>query len=185
MSDILQAINKLNSFYQTLIASAVFASILWLGRKIFVFVVSWNKDAKRKRDINFIHRHWIYKNYVQSANPSLVLHGYLYVISKSLFYTTAALLMFTFYFGVTGLLDGDISRFIFAYFTFMVLWTSRAWLIDHSSDEFITGIDSKLVEEVSQRLNAQVRKSDQSPENQSPKNQSPKNQSPKNQSAKD
>jgi len=169
MSDILQAINSLNPFYQTLIGSAVFAFFLWLGRKLFAFVVSWNKDAKRERDINIIHRHWIYKNYVQSTDPSLVSRGYLFVITKSLFYTAAALLMVTFYFGVMSLLSGDISRFIFAYFTFTVLWSSRAWLIDHSPDKFITGIDSKLVEEVFQRLSTQVQKGNQSPENQSTK----------------
>jgi hypothetical protein len=152
MSQFLQWLGDLNPFIQSVLGSAVFASLVWLGSKIIKWFISLNKDLRKSRDIDLMTKYWIHKNYVNAGGLYFFTQGYLYTLTKALQWFLKATIAVSFYFGVTATLKGNILGFFVSALVCSWVYEGYSWVKDNSSDDVIKKIDPKIKEEVLSRL---------------------------------
>src|SRR5688572_5389569 len=105
MTAILNWLDKLGSFTQGVLGSALFALLLWLGSIIMKWISSQNKNWKRKNDIALLLKHFIHRNFVNTDSVNYFTYGYLFILKKAFQYLLAGMLLVAFAFGVDALLD--------------------------------------------------------------------------------
>lgn len=152
MSQILQRLDGLSPFVQSVLGCAVFAFLVWLSSKIVKWIISLNKILRKAGDVDLMKKYWIHKNYVNTNGLYFFTQGYLFILTKAFQWFLKSFLVISFYFGVTAILEGNILRLFFSILVFLLVFEGNSWLEDKSSEDVIKKVDLKVKEEVLTKL---------------------------------
>ncbi|WP_373939058.1 V3/V1b-type arginine vasotocin receptor [Vibrio kanaloae] len=152
MDSILNWIEHLNSFYQGLLGSAVFAISSCVAQKLFSKTKSSGAEFLESYTTLDVHKHLLHKHYVRSKNIQLASYGSSIALLIAARWVLLAFMCLIFVFGVQSALDGKWLYVIGAWGSFNYMFEARNWVKDSGSDTSIAHIDKDKVQIVTERL---------------------------------
>ncbi|MEZ8138917.1 V3/V1b-type arginine vasotocin receptor [Vibrio splendidus] len=152
MELILNWIGQLNSFYQGLLGSAVFAISSWVVQKLFNKTKSSGSEFLEAYSTLDVHKHLLHKHYVRSKDIQLASYGSSIALLIAARWVLLAFMCLIFVFGVQSALDGKWLYVIGAWVSFNYMFEARNWVKDSGSDASIAHIDKDKVQVVTESL---------------------------------
>lgn len=136
---------ELNPILQGILGSAIFALLLWFGRKFYEFITDFSKRLKKIRQYREVTKIVIHKKFVNSNGMYYFTQGYLLVIFKSLYNLFLALIFY--YTGKAIVLFIDIKEIeiITIYLVVQELISGLSWLNPKWGEKDLTKYDSEIV----------------------------------------
>lgn len=157
MYNILDEISKwtkeLNPVLQGVLGSALFAIAIWLGRKIYNFLVDLNKDLRIARQYKQVMKIIIHRRFVNSNGMYYFTQGFLLVIFKALGHLFRGLILFFVGLGLSSVAT-DILLLMGIYFCIQEIISGLSWLNDKWGNKDLSHYDQAIVEEVQEKLTA-------------------------------
>ena len=152
MEIILNWIEGLSSFQQSILGSAVFAFSSWLIQKIAKKAKSSGSAAMKAYAELDVHKHVLHKEYVRSGNIQLASYGASIAMLLAARWVMLGILIFLFFFGIDSLIQGQWLYVAAAWFTFNCMLEARNWLKDSSNDETIAHIPDETISRIYENL---------------------------------
>jgi len=157
MEIILNWIEGLSSFQQSILGSAVFAFSSWLIQKIAKKAKSSGSAAMKAYAELDVHKHVLHKEYVRSGNIQLASYGASIAMLLAARWVMLGILIFLFFFGIDSLIQGQWLYVAAAWFTFNCMLEARNWLKDSSNDETIAHIPDETISRIYENLRPKSR----------------------------
>jgi len=157
MEIILNWIEGLSSFQQSILGSAVFAFSSWLIQKIAKKAKSSGSAAMKAYAELDVHKHVLHKEYVRSGNIQLASYGASIAMLLAARWVMLGILIFLFFFGIDSLIQGQWLYVVAAWFTFNCMLEARNWLKDSSNDETIAHIPDETISRIYENLRPKSR----------------------------
>ncbi|UDM63454.1 hypothetical protein KIJ96_21065 (plasmid) [Pseudoalteromonas piscicida] len=171
MDFILNWIDQLNSFYQGVLGSAVFAISSWFAQKIFTKAKSSGSEFLNAYITLDVHKHVLHKHYVRSKNIQMASYGSSIALLNAARWAILAFMSLIFVFGVQSALDGKWLYVVGAWVSFNYMFEARSWVKDSGTGKSVAHIDKDKVQAVTETLIPEfVNNSGNNPEIEQPKN---------------
>ncbi len=171
MDYILNWIEQLNSFYQGLLGSAVFALSSWFVQKLFSKAKSTGSEFLDAYITLDIHKHVLHKHYVRSKNIQMASYGSSIALLLAARWAILSFMILIFVFGVQSALDGKWLYVVGAWVSFNYMFEARNWVKDSGTDKSIAHIEKDKVQAVTKKLIPElVEQAENSQEIEQPKN---------------
>lgn len=148
MQSFLNYINQLNPFLQSLLASAVFAFLMYLTQKILKKTKQSGRKflyAYKKQDY---FKHLIHKELVNSQDTTLLAKGYFIITIQAFRWIARGILILIFFLAVNAILTKNWLMLLCYYFMFNCLLEAHTWLKDQSKEEDIAHVSQDIRDEV-------------------------------------
>lgn len=155
MEFILNYIESLSPFIQSLAGSAVFLFSSWLFRYLFA-------KAKKGGTVFFDHysridviKHVLHKEYVNSTNIQHASYGASVALLQASRWLIRALLIAIFFVGLSSILNGNWLFVAASWFCFNATYEAFNWVKDTSNVSHISHVSEEKRKEVYEYLKAQ------------------------------
>lgn len=158
MGLILDWVNGLSSFQQSILGSFIFAVTSWIAQAAFKKAKSRGADfwaAYSKLDVV---KHSLHKEYVNSNNIQLASFGARFAVLHALRWVLRAALIMVFFFGINSIVNREWFLIAAVWFTFNCLLEAWNWVKDSSSPKHIEHVPkdvaSEIIESLKPKLNS-------------------------------
>lgn len=142
--ELIVLIEQQSPFVQGLIASAVFAGSALLLRAVYRKISYSSSHFFREYQRGLLAKHWLHKYYVNSENPHLLLLGFSVIVLQALIWIVRGLLTFSFFLGVSSLINGEWLWAVCAWFLFNCFLEAKQWINDKSKEADVADIDDAI-----------------------------------------
>lgn len=148
MTKILQFIEELSPFLQSLLGSAFFASILLLGRVVTKGLGRAGRMSFKVISHDLMMKHILHRKYINSENIFSQVWSNFFAIRQALHWFIMAITVLVFFLGVDALIRNDWLVFVGLYLTLNGLMEAGSWLKDTSDEKHIRHLDPEVRDEL-------------------------------------
>jgi hypothetical protein len=142
----------LNPVLQGILGSAIFALVLWLGRKLYEFLTDLSKSLKKGRQYHEVTKIVIHKRFINSNGMFYFTQGFLLVIFKSLYNLFLALIFYSTGKVLVLIIDVKEIEIVAIYLAIQELISGLSWLNPKWGEKDLTKYDSEIVKFVEDKL---------------------------------
>jgi len=146
-------LNTLHPIIQSIIGTAIFAFLIWLGRVLYKVFVKAIKNLRIAYEIKRVTKIIIHKHYVNSNGLYFFTQGYLFILYEAFRHFLKAVIIIAVGFWIYLLfLDDKILLGVFVYIAIQFLIESISWLNPRLSEEDLNKYNEEIVKQTLETL---------------------------------
>lgn len=150
MDILLNRINELNPFVQSLLASALFALLMYITQRVWRKTKQTSSKFLNEYNKQDYFKHLVHKELLNSHDSALISKGYFIITIQAFRWIARGILILIFFLAVNSILTANWLMLLCYWFMFNCFLEAHTWLKDQSKDEAVSHVSQKIREEVIQ-----------------------------------